>query len=190
MGMYGAPNAGWGPLPPPPKKGTSGWLIALGIVGGVLFLGVVVVVVAVVAFVRSDVGQTTIKVVGASKHLLDKGTNAPGAANVRAMGCDQALVWTMADFQELMDAFDASAGAGAPPDDVMVMCQVQAMHPAPKCDDVAATYVGAIGGSAAGKITVIVQQQGNNHPICENRYDATGTYLGPGTSSSPPPGTF
>ena len=185
--MYGAPGGqAWGHPQPPPKKGTSGWVIALGIVGGVVFLGIVVVVVAVVAFMRSDIGQTTIKVVGASKHLIEKGTAAPGAANVRAMGCDQALVWTMADFQEMMDAFDASVGAGRSPDDVMVMCQVQGMHPPPKCDDVAATYVTAVGGSANGEITVIVQQQGNNHPICQDRYDSSGSYLGAGSSSTPP----
>lgn len=152
-------------------------MIALIIFGGILLVGGIGVGVAVYAFVQSDIGQTTIKVVGATKHLMDKGMNAPGAAQVRARGCDQAMVLDAHDFDELMEAFnDGGLPDGGMGDGLIVTCQVNYGHPPPSCDDLAKTYVGAV-GTASNDFVVSVQIQGNNTPVCREEYDRTGAPL-------------
>lgn len=163
------------PAAPPPKKSSNGCLIAALIVGGVLLVGALGVGIGIYAFVQSDIGQTTIKVVGATKRLMDKGATAPGAAQVRARGCDQAMVLDAHDFDELMDALSDGGTDAGMPDGTMVICTVRVGMSPPSCDDLAATYVAAVGGEASSEFVVSVQQQGNNTPICRESYDAGGS---------------
>jgi hypothetical protein len=152
----------------------NGCLLAAIILGGVLLVGGIAVGVGIYAFVQSDVGQTTIKVVGATKRLADKGANAPGAAQLRSRGCDQAIVLGGHDFDELVSALDdGGLPDGGMGDLVIVSCQVNAGHPPPSCADLARTYVSAV-GTASSDFVVTVQQQGNGSPFCRETYDRSG----------------
>lgn len=173
---------------PPPKKGVSGCVIALAIVGGIVLLGAIAAGVGIYAFATSDIGKTAFKVIGEGTKIVQEGMKAPGTPEIRALGCEQAMVLDMKDFAALMsDVLDAGPDA-AMPEGLMVTCQVRSAARAPSCDDVASTYVGAV-GVARSPFVVNVQQQGNNNPICQSSYDATGAFLGTGAAATttPPP---
>ncbi len=166
------------PAAPPPKKGMSGCLIALLVTGGVALLGAVAVAVAIYAFATSKVGKTTIKIIGESRKIAEKGMSAPGTPEIRALGCEQAMVIDMKDFAALMsDILDAGPDAGM--DGLMVTCQVRAGARPPSCDDVATTYVRAV-KSASSEFVVTVQRPGDSKALCEATYDASGALIGSG----------
>ncbi|HSQ65950.1 MAG TPA: hypothetical protein VLM85_22165 [Polyangiaceae bacterium] len=178
-----------GPAAPPPKKGMSGCMIALLVVGSVALLGGIVVGVGIYLFATSDAGKTAIKVIGEGSKLAEKGMNAPGTPELRALGCEQAIVLDMKDVTALMgDLIDAGPDAGMP-EGLMVTCQVRGGARAPSCDDVAATYVRAV-KSAGSEFVVTVQRQGDSHPLCESTYDASGAFIGSGSggTTAPRPG--
>jgi len=171
---------------PPPKKGVSGCVIALAIVGGIVLLGGIAAGIGIYAFATSDIGKTTFKVLGEGTKIVQEGMKAPGTPEIRALGCEQAMVLDMKDFAALMsDILDAGPDA-AMPEGLMVTCQVRSASRAPSCDDVAATYVGAV-GVARSQFVVSVQQQGNSNPLCQSTYDATGAFVGTGGVAPPPP---
>ncbi len=161
----GYPPQGYGGYPPgqppPKKKGMSGCLIAALIVGGLgLLLVIAIVVIAIV------VGR---KVVG----LASEGLNAPGAAEIRAAGCDMAMV---TDLSKVTSVFGIDAGPNAAHTPMtIVVCQVAASKTAPSCKDIATTYVKAVPPHA--EFTVRVQTQGKAKEDCQEMYDAKGTFV-------------
>lgn len=160
------------------KKGMHGCVVALLIFGGICLVGAIVAGVGAFAFVQSDVGQKAIRVVGEGKRLSDKGQSAPGAAELRAHGCDVALVLDGRDYDELNQLLeDASSIADSGVGDMKIIaCQVQTGHPIPSCDDLAATYLAAVGGEAKFGFAVNVQQNGSE-PVCRSTYDAHGSLV-------------
>ena len=152
-------------------------MIALIVVGGIFLLGVIVTGVLLYLFATSDAGKTAIKVIGDSTQLAEKGMKAPGAAEIRALGCEQAMVLDMQDFAIIVnDITDAGPDAGLP-DELMITCQVGGFKTPPACDDIASTYVRAV-GTAKSNFVVSVQRQGNNNQVCQVEYDSTGSSLG------------
>jgi hypothetical protein len=147
------------PQQPPKKKGMSGCVLALLIVGG---LGTVIALV---------IGIFVWKAAKTITAAAEEGLNAPGAAELRAAGCDAAVVMDMAKISPLFEA-----GAGATSESLIVSCSVAAGKPAPKCDDLAKTYVKAVGG-AHGNFIVVAQPQGGGSPVCKKVYDPAGTFL-------------
>lgn len=165
----------YAPQPPPQRKSGRGCLIAVAVVGGLMLLSALVLVVGFVLFAQSDVGKTTFKVIGEGTRIAQKGMKAPGAKEVRALGCDQALVIDASDIAEFMEILDAGDAAGMPQTS-FVSCQVSGMSKAPSCDDVATTYVTAIGGSAPNGFIVSVTRQGSSQPVCQSMYDEEGAF--------------
>lgn len=162
--------------PPPRKKGMSGCVIALIIVGIVMLFGAVAAGVGVYLFATSSVGKTTFKVINEGSKLAEKGINAPGMAELRSLGCAQAIVLDTKDVGALMsDIIDAGFDSGMP-DELMITCQVRDAAHAPSCDDVASTYVRAV-KAASREFAVSVQRQGDNNPICKSTYDTSGALL-------------
>jgi hypothetical protein len=156
QGYSGQP--GFPQQPPPKKKGMSGCLLAALIVGG---LGLVTVLV---------VGVLVVKAAKTITAAAEEGLNAPGAAELRAAGCEAAVVMDMAKISSLFDA------GGGTSESVIVSCGVAPAKPAPKCDDLAKTYAKAVGG-AHGNFVVVVQPQGGGNPTCKKVYGPTGTFL-------------
>jgi hypothetical protein len=137
----------------------SGCLLAALIVGGV---GLVLCLVVGIFVWRAAKAITAV---------AQEGLNAPGAAELRAAGCDAAVVM---DLSKISSVFDAGASGGTP--GVVISCSVNAGRHAPACDDLAKTYVKAV-GSARSSFVVEVQPQGASRPECKKVYGPTGTFL-------------
>lgn len=157
--QQGYPQQPGSPQQPPPKKGMSGCVIALLIVGG---LG------ALFALIIGIFAWRATKTLTAA---ATEGLNAPGTAELRAAGCDAAVVMDMAKISSLFEA-----GVGNASESVIVSCSVSPGKTGPKCDDLAKTYTKAV-GSPRGNFVVIVQPQGGGNPTCKRAYGPTGALL-------------
>ncbi len=161
----------------------------------VSIIGVITgIVVAVVVYlvVTSNAGKTAIKLVGEGTQLAQKGLNAPGTTELRSLGCEQAIVLDMKDVGSMMnDVFDAGVGVDSGTlDGLMVTCTLSNRAAPISCDDVARTYVTAVGGTATAQFTVTVKHQSDSRALCESTYDATGALLSTGgTTTHPHPHT-
>jgi hypothetical protein len=161
---------------PPPKKSGSGCWIALAVVGFLFVAGV-----AVVGFVVWRISQDpdVKKVVGVVKEgakLISDAQNAPGTKELRAAGCEQAMVFDVDQLMNLAKEFDA--GTADRPKDVpgwLVVCNVKRGSDV-SCDDLAEEYVDA--AETEDGFAVMVNEQGKNQPGCSNRYDENGKKLG------------
>src|SRR5512135_3586202 len=125
------PGYGYPQQPPPPKKG-RGCLIAALVSAGV---GLVIAIVVVVFVYKAA------KAVG---EVAVEGMNAPGTAELRASGCDVAMVM---DMSKISSMFDAGSAAASSSGSIVVACNVNPGRTAPSCDDVAKTYVKAVGSA-------------------------------------------
>jgi hypothetical protein len=162
-----------------PKKGMSGCVKALLIVGGILLVLGIVVVILVVRFFNSPDGKKFVSTVKQAGSAVQAAQNAPGTTELKAMGCVQPMVM---DTQQLMQSIGDIYDAGPMPENVhtkekslIVTCPVP-MLKSLDCDDVAKTYVKAVGGKADRKFTVQVKGQGGSS-LCEHDYDVDGTRL-------------
>lgn len=159
----------------PPKKG-RGCVVLLSIAMSILALLVIVVIVAVGLFATSDAGKGTFKALSDGTKVATKGLKAPGTPELRALGCDQAMVVEMKDFAVVMSDLDAGDMSSVP-NDLLVTCQGKAFSDPPTCDEVAAAYVSAV-GTPASNFYVTVTRQGDGKPTCEQRYDPRGLAIG------------
>ena len=162
--------------PPPPaaaKKGPSGCLVALAIVGGIVALIGLAVGVVAYRFATSPDGKKIVSAVASGATLIAKAQNAPGTAELRARGCKPVMVIDAADVEAIAEAF-GDGGTPSVSDDerVHVQCVPARGVAAPTCNDVAATYVAAV-GRAAGPFAVTVGASGSA-PMCTGRYLADG----------------
>ncbi len=164
--LLSAPVSLQAPLPPgpgqpsPPKKRTGCFVAAM------IAAGVGLLVVLVVGFFVWKAGRVVLD-------MARDGMNAPGTAEVRAAGCDTAMVMSM---DKLLAMFDA---AGAPPGKTptaIVSCVMNAGKTPPTCDEVARAYVGAV-PSPTGPFTVTVQVTGILKSQCQKLYDQSGKAL-------------
>ena len=171
--------------PPPQKKGMSGCMIAFIVVSVIGVLGAIVVGVVVYLVVTSNAGKTAIKLVGEGPELAQKGLNAPGTAELRALGCEQAMVLDMKDVGNMMnDVFDAGVGVGdGGASGLIVQCTLgRRSSTVVDCDTAAKTYVTAVGGTAKDEFVVTVQRQGDSHKLCESSYDTSGALVSTGST--------
>jgi hypothetical protein len=168
-----APPPAYGPPPTRAPKKNSGCLIALAIVAGILVLGGIAVAIGVYAFMRSDSGKLVAGAIHSGVQIAAEAQNAPGTAELRAMGCDTAMVMDMAKLEAMGSAFaDASARAPTSSIRIAVVCQSRRAAP-PTCDQVATTYVQAI-GRASGKFSAQVQSSAGTRS-CSGIYSPEGT---------------
>jgi hypothetical protein len=153
-------------------------MIALLVVGILAVVSAIAVAIGVYLFATSSVGKTAIKIVNEAPKLAEKGMNAPGMAEVRALGCEQALVLDMNDVGDLMsDIIDAGSGKKTGmPDGLLITCQVRPGARAPSCDDIASTYVATV-KTASKDFMVTVQEQGNSRTLCDSSYDTSGASI-------------
>ena len=169
------------PDQPRKQKGSSGCLLALGIVGGIALVLALVVGVLVWRVLRSETAQEVIGFIGDASQVTQKALNAPGAAELRKAGCDEAMVMDLADFVRLANRHFRRDGGlpSAKAEGRMVTCGLAAgSSKTLPCDEVARTYVVALGGAAGARFTVLVQRLVGGRPrLCEGEYDETGKLL-------------
>jgi hypothetical protein len=155
------PQQGYGPPQgPPPRKGMNGCLLAALIVGGIS------IVVAAVA------GIFIYKAARAITQVAEEGLNAPGSAELRAAGCQAAVVM---DLSKISALFDAGGTPGAAPG-IVISCATSPGKKAPTCDDLAKTYATAV-PSTRSDFIVQVQPQGGSKPECKKVYGPKGNFL-------------
>jgi len=171
-----------GPMPPQKKKGMSTGCIIAIVVVAVFFASVA----AVVGFIGYKIStdkdvQNVMGALGDAATLAAEAQSAPGTAELRGIGCEQAMALDMAKMEKMMRSF-VDAGPGASPSkpagtDVgkMVVCQASAFGTAPTCDDAARAYVK--GASPTKNFLLSVQQ--NKRDSCSNLYAPNGTIVAP-----------
>ncbi|MGC4115116.1 MAG: hypothetical protein QM765_11015 [Myxococcales bacterium] len=174
------PKPGQQPAPVPgqlPKKKTSGCLIALLVVA---IVGIVIscaVGVVVWQAAKSETGQAILGALGDATKLAEKGMNAPGAKEVQALGCTQAVVFDLADVQQVVRHFAKDAGDSEELKGRIITCSVGFAQKAPTCQAVADTYVKALGGRSDSTFTVIIQRQNDRESLCEQAFDEGGAFV-------------
>jgi hypothetical protein len=151
-------------------------LIAIAIVAGVVLFGGLIVAVVVYRFVSSPDGKKIVSAVSSGAALLSEATSAPGTSELRALGCESALVIDAAKAQAIADSFTDAGTAdlsSAQPLQVICVRGRGPSAPAPACDTIAATYVKAV-GRAAAPFAVSMGARGKEAE-CEASYAADGT---------------
>ena len=91
--------------PPTPAPRRSGCVIVLLVIGGLLNLVCVGSGIAVFVAARSDAGKKIFSAIDQGVKLAEEGVNAPGAAELRAAGCPQAIVLDMSEAVKIAGAF-------------------------------------------------------------------------------------
>lgn len=167
--------------PPPRKKGIGkGCLIAMAVTGVLgLVCGGVVTWLGWKVYTNPDV-QRAGRAIGEGFEVGQEAVNAPGAAELREAGCDQAMVMRPEHFERIARAAEPDGGlpegeAGFPS---MVLCQYQyGTDETLSCEQVARAYGDAI-ASPPAEFGVQVQRQASGRPICSGVYAPDGERLG------------
>jgi hypothetical protein len=171
----------------PPKKKTSTLTIVLAIVGGGFVMMFLVAGIAIYFVLSSPKGRTIVGVMGEAVKISAKAQKAPGTKELRAMGCKQAMVMDFEDLTKIMGKLDAGPRSDQPPPfGEMVTCSVNPWGTPPACDEVATTYVNAVGPRPKPFI-VVVQKAGNPKGQCTTRYAADGKAMSDVVDVEPPP---
>ncbi len=160
-------------LPPPPKKGMNGWALALLITGGFVLFFCALGGAGLFAFTRSGTGKKLVEAFSEGKKAYEDGRVAPGAAEIRAAGCHEALVLDTGKVLGIMRKFvDAGHEDGR---SKVIVCQGRFTDDMPSCRHVAAAYLTAFpGGAAPEPFVVTVQKTGDSRSKCEEIYSETG----------------
>jgi hypothetical protein len=152
---------------------TRGSLIGLAAGGAA---GVVAIIVVAVLALRGCGGDDAPRAAAGPSPAARagaEGMGAKGTAELRALGCSNALV---VDMQRLLGP-TGKVRAGEPR--YMVTCDVDSASDAPTCEKLASTYYGAVGGTADANVCVRVTIAGANQPTCSRLFAPNGADLGP-----------
>lgn len=147
------------------------------LVGVAAAAAVVVVVMGAVLAIRGcsreSTGPSAVLGQDPAARIGAEGMAAKGTAELRALGCANAVV---VDMQHLL-----GAGAAVHSDEprYMVTCDVASGPAAPGCDRLAAAYFGAVGGTTDANVCVRVSTPGATKPTCSRLYAPNGVDLGP-----------
>jgi hypothetical protein len=150
---------------------SRGALIALAIGGGAAALAVIVTVIVAIRFVTKDTGTTPESVTDQGAEVGREGMRAKGTAELRVLGCDQAIV---IDMVRLLH--DASAVRDGEPR-YIVTCDVLDAG-GPSCERAAATYFAALGRTDDGAVNIRIAPRGSRQPTCSRLYGPSGVDLG------------
>jgi hypothetical protein len=153
---------------------TRGSVLALGIGSGALVLAVVIGGVLLVrGCSRSAPSDATTAAPDRGATAAAEGMNAKGTAEMRQLGCEQALVVDMARV--------LGGASRIEPDEPrwMVTCDVEAGAASPPtCERVSSAYFSAV-GAPEGNVCVRVSRSGASQPSCSRLYAPNGADLGP-----------
>lgn len=175
------PPPAWRPPPGPlvyppglaaPKKSGHGCLLALGITGAVLLLLAILVGVVVHRAAQSPEGRKVLGMVRDTARVVGESASAPGAKELRELGCDSAMIMDLSSWLKVFAA-DAGTPRSTGGLELFVICGAGVFQTPPTCAQVAQTYVRAV-GTARGPFQVMVQKQGRNKPMCAACYDPAG----------------
>ena len=162
--------------PPAPKR--SGCITALLVVGVLAGLVCVGSGIAVFVAARSDTGKKIFSAIDQGVKLAEAGVNAPGAEEVRAAGCPQALVMDINEAMKIAGTFfDAGMGGDPELDYLMVTCSapMDFTGQLPTCEAVAEVYAKAV--PSERDFVVEAKWAGRQKPECSSRFSGDGTFI-------------
>lgn len=182
---FGPPGYG-APVQPPKKKGMSGCLLAFLIVGGLFLVGGVGAGLWFYFAFKEFVDAS-----GEMMSVVLEARNAPGAAEVRDLGCKEAVVLDMKKLSKVAQRFEDEIAKreGREPKSLKIdesaSHYVQCNQPKGKvtCQEVADAFVEAV--SPKGRFVASVSgSSGKNQ--CTESFDETGKNLGKADSVNLP----
>jgi hypothetical protein len=172
----------------PPRKQRSGWLTALYALFGLGLLLILGGAAAVYLFLGSEQGKQIVVAAKRGVELVATASKAPGAEELRAAGCEVALVDSAGTAleiilpllpddnarEDLQEKVEVETGQGV--DSLMfVFCALpQLAVTTPDCSDLATVYGTAV-ESAPDSFAVVVAQQGRDEPVCSGLYGPDGS---------------
>ncbi len=161
------------------KATGRGCLIGLGVFGAILLLLLIVGGVLLYKVLDSPEGRKIVSAVADTTKLTQEAMNAPGTAELRTLGCNQAMVIDTERMMAIMESFTPDAGKTKLSEKTMVTCQMGLMaKTAPSCEEVANGYLAAV-PTPAGDFIVQVTMQGASKAKCLKRYSPAGVALDP-----------
>ena len=169
---------------PPAKKGPSGCLIALAILGGLVVLGIAAIAFGLWRFSKTEDGKALVDGVQKGYAASVEAQSAPGTNELRTMGCATAAVFDNAKLAKTWSYGDGGLKTTTQRDlRRTVVCGTSFTTDPPPCDQVAATYVRAVGPVPEGFV-VVTSKAGHTTPICQASFSPDATRL---STSAPPP---
>src|SRR6267143_5291590 len=158
----------------PRKKRLGGCMISFIVI--LSLLGTAIAGIAWLIF-RTPQGKQTIGFARASAQMMMRAAQAPGTSDLKKTLCrDAALVLDLDEFHELQKLLQAPQGPSHA--HVQVICDPGNASPVPACDDVARTWLKAV-GSTRGDFEAVVKV-GATKIHCARVYSSTGEYIGEG----------
>lgn len=103
--------------------------------------------------------------------MARESVNAPGAAELRALGCNRADIMDMRRIYDIVGIVDAGPGR-----DLAITCNIRVGMDEPSCARVAEVYVQAV-GTAAQPFTASVRREETNQNLCSELYARDGSRL-------------
>ena len=158
-----------------PKK-RSGFRVFLYVLAALLALLLLTCGAGVYFLTQTEQGQKIAEVVGQATEIAQAGMNAPGAEELRQLGCDTAIVMELGDLAGMMEVFEET---GELPEEQartkMVLCQINLLGgDPPSCEAVVRTYIEA---AAPDRPFMVGVTKGRSDPICDGTFDVDGTEL-------------
>ena len=155
-----------------PKK-RSGFRVFLYVLFALAGLLLLTCGAGVYYFTQTEQGKKLANAAGEAKELAETAMKAPGAAELRDLGCDTALVMQLSEMADMIEAFapDESIPEEAS-DTTMVMCQMNLFGgDPPGCDEVVATYIDA---ATPSSVFMVAVSKGRGSIECEGLFDPDG----------------
>ena len=170
----------------PPKR--SGCRLALYTIFGLGLFAIVAVGIALWLFLESEQGQRVVEAAKQGASWMTEASQAPGTAELREAGCNNALVSEMSKAIDTFMAFlpdetqksellEEMESAGGLETQWLVMCSLSPLGATePDCGELARTYADAV-PSAPESFLLVVLRQGDDAPSCRGIYSADGTLV-------------
>lgn len=166
---------------PEKRRARRGCLVVLGVLAALAVVAALAIAFFAWRFLRTPDGKRLLAGVEAAQAAAAEGLVAPGTEELRALGCQQAIVTNTERIAVAISGTEGRSSRSPTDLTLVVVCSASLLGGAPSCDDVARTYVAALGGRAAGPFAVVVNGLGGAR--CQDVYDATGAKR---ASTSPP----
>ncbi len=165
------------------RSGPSGCLIAVFIGVGLIVLAVVVFVIGFVRMVSDPEFKRKMAVGQSAIQVYVEAAKAPGAAELRALGCGQAMVIDANRLRQVARSLRPDAGAEVEPARLpevispVLVCQV-VEEPRFNCEDVVRTYVTAVPDAPPQMIAMIqISRFGPVKNVCSGVYGSDGSFI-------------
>jgi hypothetical protein len=160
----------------PEKKKGKGCLIAAIIVGALMVPCVGGLIYGTYTLSQNEDLQKVGKFFGKTIEIAQKAQNGPGAAELRAAGCQQAMIMSSADFKEMISIVDKDPKKLDEIDFDLVQCQLGFKGGAVDCEQVAQIYIKAA-PNPSPRFMAQVTAAGESKPRCAALYDDKGAKI-------------